>query len=142
MFEVVLSGRQIKRGLRPFYSRADRRIALENLRRLGMESFKNKCYRELSGGQQQRVLLARALCATEKLLLLDEPVAGLDPPATQELYAFIRMLNREQGLTVVMVSHDLHSGQASHAAPGEPAAVIRPGGGIPKNRSGKKLSGR
>ncbi len=116
VFEVVLSGRQSKRGLRPFYSRADRRIALENLRRLGMESFKNKCYRELSGGQQQRVLLARALCATEKLLLLDEPVAGLDPPATQELYGFIRMLNRERGLTVVMVSHDLHSAveQASH----------------------------
>ena len=109
VFEVVLSGCQSKRGLKPFYGKKDRQIALENLEKLGITELKNKCYRELSGGQQQRALLARALCATEKLLLLDEPVAGLDPLATQELYELIRMLNREQGLTVIMVTHDLRS---------------------------------
>ncbi|NLT58887.1 MAG: metal ABC transporter ATP-binding protein [Clostridiales bacterium] len=116
VFEVVLSGRQSKRGPRPFYTRADRRIALENLERLGIGHLKNRCYRELSGGQQQRALLARALCATEKLLLLDEPVAGLDPLAARELYTLIRMLNQQQGLTIVMVSHDLRSAveQATH----------------------------
>lgn len=115
-FEVVLSGRQSGCGLRPFYSREDRRLALENMERLGIADLKNKCYRELSGGQQQRVLLARALCATEKLLLLDEPVAGLDPLAAQELYALLLSLNREQGITLVMVSHDIRSAaeQATH----------------------------
>ena len=107
VFEVVLSGRQSKRGLKPFYGKKDRQTALQNLERLGIGKLKNRCYRELSGGQQQRALLARALCATEKLLLLDEPVAGLDPLATQELYGLIRMLNREQGLTIIMVSHDI-----------------------------------
>jgi len=109
VFEVVLSGRQSKRGRKPFYGKKDRQIALKNLEKLGISELKNKCYRELSGGQQQRALLARALCATEKLLLLDEPVAGLDPLATQELYALIRMLNREQGLTIIMVTHDIRS---------------------------------
>jgi len=109
VFEVVLSGRQSKCGRKPFYGKKDREIALKNLERLGISELKNKCYRELSGGQQQRALLARALCATEKLLLLDEPVAGLDPLATQELYALIRMLNREQGLTIIMVTHDIRS---------------------------------
>ena len=115
-FEVVLSGRLSGRGLRPFYTRADRAAALENLRRLGVEGLRNHCYRELSGGQQQRVLLARALCATRKLLLLDEPVAGLDPVVTLELYRLIAQLNRENGLTVVMVSHDVRSAvqYASH----------------------------
>lgn len=116
VFEVVVSGRQSKRGLRPFYSREDKAIAGENMKRLGISDLRNQCYRELSGGQQQRVLLARALCATEKLLLLDEPVAGLDPLATQELYDLVGMLNREQNLTVVMVSHDIRSAvdNASH----------------------------
>jgi len=109
VFEVVLSGRQSKRGLKPFYGGKDRQIALQNLERLGISHLKNKCYRELSGGQQQRTLLARALCATEKLLLLDEPVAGLDPLATQELYELIQMLNREQSLTIIMVTHDIRS---------------------------------
>lgn len=109
VYEVVLSGRQSKRGPRPFYARIDKQIAMENLEKLGISDLRNKCYGELSGGQQQRVLLARALCATEKLLLLDEPVAGLDPLATQELYDLIQMLNREQNLTIIMVSHDIHS---------------------------------
>lgn len=105
--EIVLSGCQGRQGMRPFYSRADRELAKENIRRMGLEALANRCYRELSGGQQQRVLLARALCATRKLLLLDEPVAGLDPKVTAELYAIIRSLNRQEGITVIMISHDL-----------------------------------
>lgn len=105
--EIVLSGCQGRQGMRPFYSRADRELAKENIRRMGLEALANRCYRELSGGQQQRVLLARALCATRKLLLLDEPVAGLDPKVTAEMYAIIRSLNRQEGITVIMISHDL-----------------------------------
>ena len=116
VLEVVLSGRQSRRGLRPFYGGADKRMAQENIKRLGLDGLQKRCYRTLSGGQQQRVLLARALCATEKLLLLDEPTAGLDPLAAGELYGLIETLNRERGLTVVMVSHDLHNAveYASH----------------------------
>jgi zinc transport system ATP-binding protein len=115
-YEVVLSGRLSQRGILPFYSRADKLAADENIRRLGIENLKKRCYRELSGGQQQRVLLARALCATKKMLLLDEPVAGLDPVVTQELYREIEQINREEGLTVIMVSHDIGSAvkYASH----------------------------
>lgn len=108
-YEVVLSGRLSARGIRPFYSRADRAMAEDNLRRLGIEALRNRCYRELSGGQQQRVLLARALCATKKLLLLDEPVAGLDPLVTQELYRLIQKINKDTGITIIMVSHDIRS---------------------------------
>ena len=115
-YEVVLSGRLSARGLLPFYSHADKMMAEENIQLLGIEALRNRCYRELSGGQQQRVLLARALCATKKLLLLDEPVAGLDPLVTQELYRLIEHINRETGLTVIMVSHDIQSAvkYASH----------------------------
>lgn len=109
VWEVVLSGCLNAKGLLSFYSRRDRRTARENMERLGIWELKNACYRELSGGQQQRVLLARALGAARKLLLLDEPVTGLDPLATADFYALIRRLNREEGLTVVMVSHDLHA---------------------------------
>jgi len=108
-YEVVLSGRLSRRGIRPFYSKADKAAAEEHMKRLDIESFRNRCYRELSGGQQQRVLLARALCATRRMLLLDEPVAGLDPVVTQDLYRRISMINRETGVTVIMVSHDIHS---------------------------------
>ena len=115
-YEVVLSGRLGARGILPFYSKRDRAIAEENIERLDISSLKNSCYRELSGGQQQRVLLARALCATDKVLLLDEPVAGLDPVVTQELYRLIQKVNQETGLTIIMVSHDIQSAvkYASH----------------------------
>ena len=104
--EIVLSGCQGRCGRRPVYSAAEKRLAEENMRRMGISALAGRCYRELSGGQQQRVLLARALCATQKLLLLDEPVSGLDPTAAAELYRLIAELNRE-GLTVIMVSHDM-----------------------------------
>ncbi len=104
--EIVLSGCQA-RSKRAFYSAEDRRLARENMEKLGLSQLERRCYRELSGGQQQRVLLARALCATRKLLLLDEPVTGLDPKVTAELYRIIERLNREDGVTVVMISHDV-----------------------------------
>ena len=104
--EIVLSGCQGRCGLRPFYTAAEKRLAEENMDRLGISGYKNRCYRELSGGQQQRVLLVRALCATQKLLLLDEPVSGLDPKVTAELYALIEALNKE-GITIIMISHDI-----------------------------------
>lgn len=107
VWEVVLSGCLNRRGMRPFYSPAERKIASANIEKLGIGGLAKKSYRDLSGGQQQRVLLARALCATEKLLLLDEPVTGLDPVVTSELYALIRQLNGE-GVTIVMVSHDIN----------------------------------
>jgi len=115
-YEVVLSGRISTRGILPFYSRKDKAIAEENIKRLDISSLRNLCYRELSGGQKQRVLLARALCATKKLLLLDEPAAGLDPIVTQELYRIIDKINHETGITIIMVSHDIRSAvkYASH----------------------------
>jgi zinc transport system ATP-binding protein len=106
-YEVILSGRLSKRGILPFYSKTDKKLAEENLRLLDITNLRNKCYRELSGGQQQRVMLARALCATSKILLVDEPVSGLDPVATSELYSLIYKLNTEQKVTIIMVSHDL-----------------------------------
>ena len=104
--EIVLSGCQGRMGLRPFYSRNDKKLADENMHRMGITAFKDRCYRELSGGQQQRVLLARALCATQKMLLLDEPVAGLDPKVTLEMYEVIKELNNS-GITIIMISHDI-----------------------------------
>ena len=107
--EVVLSGCLSRRGRRPFYSRTEKRIAAENMERLGITPLAKHCYRELSGGQQQRVLIARALCATRSLLILDEPITGLDPTAIQEFYAMIRRLNREDKVAILMVSHDLRN---------------------------------
>ena len=106
--EIVLSGCQNRCGLRPFYRAEEKRLANEAMERLGLTLLANRCYRELSGGQQQRVLLARALCATQKLLLLDEPVTGLDPLVTADLYALVEQLNRDSGITVIMISHDVH----------------------------------
>ena len=104
--EIVLSGFQGRCGLRPFYSLEEKQLADENMARMGIQNLERHCYRDLSGGQQQRVLLARALCATRKLLLLDEPVSGLDPKVTAELYSLIAELNQE-GITVIMISHDI-----------------------------------
>ena len=105
--EVVLSGCVGHKDFRWFAGKKWRRRAEENLERLGIADLASKPYSRLSGGQQQRVLLARALCAAEKILLLDEPVAGLDPGATQEMYATVRRLNREEGVTILMITHDL-----------------------------------
>ena len=105
--EIVLSGCQSRCGLRPFYNRAEKRLAEQNIRKMQLDALAGRCYRELSGGQQQRVLLARALCATRKMLLLDEPVSGLDPKVTAELYGLIEQLNREDGITILMISHDI-----------------------------------
>ena len=123
--EVVISGRLAKRGFKPFYGKADRYAADMNMEKLGIADLRKHCYGELSGGQQQRVLLARALCAAEKLLLLDEPAAGLDPIITAELYGVIERLNRNSdsgGMTVIMVSHDInaaarHEGKILHLSP-------------------------
>ena len=106
--EVVLSGRISGMGHRLFYSRADREAASENLERMGIEELKDRCYMELSGGQQQRVLLARAMCATKKLLLLDEPVTGLDPNAANEMYNIIKLINLCDKISVIMVTHNVH----------------------------------
>jgi zinc transport system ATP-binding protein len=105
--EVVLSGCVNRMGTRFFYNKADRAKAEANMALLDVTKFRKHSYRNLSGGQQQRVLLARALCATDALLLLDEPVTGLDPAATKELYGVIRDLNQKHGEAIVMVSHDL-----------------------------------
>ena len=106
VWEIVLSGCQNQCGLRPFYSAKEKQLARQNIEKMGLSELKKRCYRELSGGQQQRVLLARALCATKKMLLLDEPVAGLDPRVTQELYSLIRSLH-DEGMTIIMISHDV-----------------------------------
>ena len=110
--EVVLSGCINQLGMRVFYGKKLQQKAHEKMALLDIENLRGKSYRTLSGGQQQRVLLARALCATDALLLLDEPVTGLDPGSTQDLYDLIRKLNREHGVSVVMVSHDLHGSMA------------------------------
>ena len=108
VWEIVLSGCLNKCGLRPFYNKAEKQRALDNMEKMNILSLKDRCYRDLSGGQQQRVLLARALCAAEKILLLDEPVAGLDPKVTAEMYETIASLNKE-GITIVMISHDIQA---------------------------------
>ena len=107
VFEVVLSGSLNRGSLFPFYRKIDKKNALENMERLGITNLKNSCYKELSGGQQQRVLLARALCATGKILILDEPVTGLDPVISADFYQLIRMINQQMNITIVMVSHDI-----------------------------------
>jgi zinc transport system ATP-binding protein len=105
--EIVLSGIAGRMGFRPFYSRREKEIAEENMERLEIGDLKNRCFRELSGGQQRRVLIARALCAAQKLLVLDEPAAGLDPLAAPGLYELLAKLNRETGVTIAMVTHDI-----------------------------------
>lgn len=106
VMEIVMSGFLNNSGLRPFYNRKEKERAMEIMDKLGIGSLSKKCYRDLSGGQQQRTLLARALCATGKMLLLDEPVAGLDPVVTGEMYELIEQQNKE-GITIIMISHDI-----------------------------------
>ena len=105
--EVVLSGLANNLGKRFFYNRVEKQRAFSNMELLNVSQYRYRSYRTLSGGQQQRVLLARALCATDALLILDEPVTGLDPAATEELYEIIRNLNQRHNVAIVMVSHDL-----------------------------------
>ena len=114
--EIVLSGCQGRCGSRPFYGKAEKQLAADAMEKMRITGLAGRCYRELSGGQQQRVLLARALCATRKMLLLDEPVSGLDPKVTAEMYELIEALNQEDGITVIMISHDLSAAlrYASH----------------------------
>ena len=106
--EIVLSGCQSRCGKRPFYNKAEKQLAVAAMEKLGITDLAKKCYRELSGGQQQRTLLARALCAAQKMLLLDEPVTGLDPAATEEMYDIIDQLNKS-GITIIMISHDIEA---------------------------------
>ena len=116
VLEIVLSGCQGVAGFRPFYNRIEKQTAFKNMKRLGILALAKRCYRDLSGGQQQRVLLARALCATQKMLLLDEPITGLDPAAAQEMYKLVKGLNKNDGISVIMISHDLREAlnDASH----------------------------
>ncbi|MCL2792299.1 MAG: metal ABC transporter ATP-binding protein [Spirochaetaceae bacterium] len=107
--EIVMSGNLGKKGFWPFYNKAEKHKAEENLQLLGIAGLKNRCFRELSGGQQRRVLLARSLCAADKLLVLDEPFAGLDPLISVELYQLLKKINRELGFTIIMVSHEIEA---------------------------------
>ena len=113
--EIVLSGCQSRCGRRPFYIKSERLLAAQSLAKMGISHLAKRCYRELSGGQQQRVLLARALCATQKMLFLDEPVSALDPKTQEEMYSLIESLNKE-GITIIMISHDVEAAlkYASH----------------------------
>ena len=112
--EVVLSGCLNRCGIRPYYNRREKKMAEEKMERFGISHLARRCYRELSGGQQQRALLARALCATSRVLLLDEPAAGLDPNAAAEMYALTKDLN-DSGITIIMISHDI-SASAKYAS--------------------------
>jgi zinc transport system ATP-binding protein len=104
VYEIVLSGCQSRLGWRLFYNKEDKELAKRNMERMNVLSLAKRCFRELSGGQQQRVLLARALCSTQKVLLLDEPISGLDPKVTAEMYELISKLNKE-GITIIVISH-------------------------------------
>ena len=107
--EIVLSGCQGRCGWRPFYNKEDKKIARKAMEKMMIQDLQDRCYRELSGGQQQRVLLARALCAAKKILLLDEPVSGLDPKVTAEMYQLIEDLNKKDEITIIMISHDIEA---------------------------------
>ena len=109
VLEVVLSGCLNRQGLHFFYTPAQRSEAMMHLGKLGILELKDACYRELSGVQQQRVLLARALCAANDLLILDEPVTGLDPASMQDLYKTLRYLNEREGMAIIMVTHDIEN---------------------------------
>ncbi len=143
VWEVVLSGCQNRCGLRPFYKKEEKELARKNIARMELTGFEKRCYRELSGGQQQRVLLARALCATQKILLLDEPVSGLDPHVTAEMYALIGSLNKDDGVTIIMISHDIHSAvkYASHILHIAESVFFGTTQDYLKSETGKKFTG-
>lgn len=107
VYEVVLSGCIKRNSLFPFYRKSDKVLAHENMEKMKISDLKNKCYSDLSGGQQQRVLIARALCATDKLIVMDEPITGLDQKTTLNLYGMLHNLNKNYGLSIIMVSHDI-----------------------------------
>ncbi len=107
VWEVVLSGVLNGKRRNPFYTKADKECAARNMEKLGILDLKKCCYGELSGGQQQRALLARALCATDNILILDEPVTGLDPAVSMEFYETVKKLNKEENVTIIMVTHDI-----------------------------------
>jgi len=108
VYEVVLSGCLNKTGLRPFYTKKEKQLADENMKLLNIYDKKNEPFGNLSGGQKQRTLLARALCSAGKMILLDEPVTGLDPAAAADFYEMIDKINKS-GIAVIMVSHDVHA---------------------------------
>ena len=108
--EIVLSGCLKSGKFKPFYTKSDRKTASENMEKMGIKNLESKCFRELSGGQRQRVLLARALCAGRELLILDEPVSGLDTLAEKEMYSVIKELNGE-GIAVIMITHDIKAAE-------------------------------
>ena len=142
--EIILSGCQNKCGMRPFYNKVQKQTAKNMMEKFEISNLSGRCYRELSGGQQQRVLLARALCATKKLLLLDEPVTGLDPIVTAEFYQLISRINKESGIAVVMVSHDIESAveYASHILHlQETVLYFGKADGYEKSRAGKTFLG-
>jgi len=106
--EIVLSGTIPNHIKRIFYSKNDKKKAKEIMEQLELYDLRKKCFYELSGGQKQRVLISRALCSTDKIILLDEPVNGLDPKIVIEIYELLKKLNKEKNLTIVMISHDVH----------------------------------
>jgi zinc transport system ATP-binding protein len=112
VYEIVLTGHVGSMGMRPFYTKKEKARAEEYLELLGIAGLRNRAFRELSGGEQRRALLARALCAYRKLLVLDEPAAGLDPLATDAVYMLLLKINRERGIPIVMVSHDMKAAAA------------------------------
>ena len=107
--EIVLSGCLGRCGSRPFYNKEEKKLAVDAMEKMQITRLARRCYRELSGGQQQRVLLSRALCAAGELLILDEPVTGLDPEAAHDMYRTLEYLNRTEGIAIVMVTHDLQN---------------------------------
>lgn len=107
VFEIVLSGTLNQLGMKPFYTKKEKEIATNNLKKLGIYNLKNKYFCDLSGGQRQKVLLARSLCSTTKLLILDEPSNNLDSKSKKELYETITDLNKNHNITIIMITHDL-----------------------------------
>ena len=141
--EIVLSGCQSRCGFRPYYGRAEKARAADAMEKMGIRHLAGRCYRELSGGQQQRVLLARALCAASRMLLLDEPVSGLDPRAAGDMYRLIDGLNKRDGLTVLMISHDIKTAvtYASHILHIGPSCFFGTMGEYLKHDAGKQVGG-